>query len=198
MKEFLALLDKYNETPIENHPDVEKKIWDIYGKEVAIFVLDMSGFSQLVQKHGILHYLAMVRRMQVVVKPIVEKFGGSIVKFEADNCFAHFVSVEKAIRAGISINIALDAMNTMTGDNKDLHVSVGIGYGKVLLIENKDYFGNAVNLASKLGEDIAGRGEILVNDEAMTQLGEDASHFSFETSKMSISGIELVVNKVVY
>lgn len=198
MTEFLGLLDKYNESPIEDHPDVEKQIWDIYGKEVAIFVLDMSGFSQLVQKHGILHYLAMVRRMQVAVKPIVEKFGGSVVKFEADNCFAHFPDVEKAIRAAIAINIGLGAMNTMTDETKDIHVSIGIGYGKILLIEGKDYFGNAVNLASKLGEDIADRGEILVNDEAIKQLGEEVSDFKFEKSKMTISGIELPVNKVVY
>lgn len=198
MKNFLALLDRYNESPIEDHPDVEKDIWDIYGKEVAIFVLDMSGFSQLVQKHGILHYLAMVRRMQVAVKPIIEKFSGTVVKFEADNCFACFPNVEQAIRGGISVNIALGAMNTMTESNKDLFVSVGISFGKVLLIESQDYFGNAVNLASKLGEDIAGRGEILVTKEVVEQLGEKVTNFNIEKSNMSISGIDLEVNKILY
>ena len=41
---------------------------------------------------------------------------------------------------------------------------VGIGYGRVLRIGDRDVFGQEVNAASKLGEDLATAGEILVTE----------------------------------
>jgi len=38
-------------------------LWSAYGVEATVLVLDMSGFSRLTLRHGILHYLALVRRM---------------------------------------------------------------------------------------------------------------------------------------
>ena len=72
------------------------------GTERAVLVLDMSGFSLLTRRHGVIHYLSMVRRMQETVRPIVHDHEGSIVKFEADNGFAVFPDPESAIRAAIS------------------------------------------------------------------------------------------------
>ena len=65
-------------------------IWGQYGVEGAVLVLDMSGFARLTQKHGVVHYLSMVRTMQLTVEPIVQDHGGQLVKFEADDCFATF------------------------------------------------------------------------------------------------------------
>lgn len=43
-----------------------------------------------------------------------------------------------------------------------LAFSVGIDVGDLLLLETEDCFGDAVNLAYKLGEDIARPGEVMV------------------------------------
>lgn len=44
---------------------------------------------------------------------------------------------------------------------ESLDAAVGIGFGRILNIESRDIFGDEVNLACKLGEDIAERSEIL-------------------------------------
>jgi len=160
-------------------------------------ILDMSGFTLLTQRHGLIHYLGMVRRMQVATEPIVKRFNGQVIKYEADNMYAVFETCGEAIRAGISINLAMDAMNTITEDSKDLYVSIGISYGKILEIEGKDIFGDSVNLASKLGEDIAERGEILVTKEAWGEISNKAD-FNFEEIKYSVSGVKIAVYKVKY
>ena len=69
----------------EERRSIEKTLWGDYGAEYAVFVLDMSGFSMLTRKYGIVHYLSMVRRMQLTTEPIVKSYGGFMIKYEADN-----------------------------------------------------------------------------------------------------------------
>ncbi len=182
----------------EKRKQIETAIWEQFGVETAILVLDMSGFSQLTLRYGVVHYLSMVKRMQVVVEPIIERHDGNVVKFEADNCFARFPDTENAVRACIEMNRGFDTMNLATPEEKDIRISCGIDFGRVLLVEDDtDYFGNAVNRASKLGEDLAGPGEILVTDDAMSRLSEDCE-LTGNPLNFSISGIDLEASQIEY
>jgi adenylate cyclase len=170
-KRFEELLLHYaQENEKDKRKNIETALWQEFGKVKAVFVMDMSGFSLLSHRHGIVHYLSIVRRMQVMTQPIVEKYGGQVVKFEADNCFAMFDDPLSAVRAAIALNTAFFAMNVLTEDEFDIRVSIGIDYGDVLLIGGPDYFGNAVNRACKIGEDIGGPGEILITAAAFQQI----------------------------
>jgi len=195
MQKLYTLLDKYNDSDTAGRQKLKEEIWKEYGQTKAPLILDMSGFSRLVQRYGILHYLGMIRRMQVACKPIVERLMGSVVKFEADNMYACFDKPRKAIDAAININIAINAMNTMTPDQEDLGVSIGIGFGEILMIQNQDFYGDAVNLASKLGEDIAERNEILVTDNVYEQCKDD---YQFEKVEMTVSGLQIICYRVKY
>jgi len=196
MKTFYSHLDRFNSAKEQDRKLIEDTIWQDYGLELAVMILDMSGFSLLVQRHGIIHYLGMVRRMQVACEPVVKQFGGQIVKFEADNLFATFLTSAKAVHAAVSINIAINAMNTITPDNQDLAVSIGIGYGRILRIPEHDFFGNEVNLASKLGEDIASPREILLTEAAKASTND----LDFETKAitLNVSGVQITAHKILY
>jgi class 3 adenylate cyclase len=95
------------------------------------------------------------------------------------------------------MNMSLEAMNTMTDDRRDLHVSIGIAYGKMLLLDGEDFYGDPVNLAAKLGEDIAGRGEVLVTDAAFQRVRPEAG-FQTEMLEISVSGVTIPAHKVKY
>ena len=155
------------------HPErtkaIDAKIRQHYEWDVAVFVLDMSGFSRLGLKHGIIHYLSVVQRMRVVVAPAVAAHHGLVIKFEADNCFAVFPTVEDALLASHRIHRDLALANLATPDESDAHVSIGIGFGPTLLACD-DMYGSELNLASKLGEDVAKRGEILLTAAAKKSL----------------------------
>jgi class 3 adenylate cyclase len=159
--------------------------------------MDMSGFSLLTQKFGIVHYLSMVRRMQITTAPIIERHAGVVVKFEADNCFAMFEDVPSAVDAAVALNTAFAAINEFTDDEFDIRISIGIAYGDVLLIGGPDYFGDAVNLASKLGEDVAGPGEILLAEGALAKYPPDRQPAG-EKMDLSLSGLHLSVLKLAY
>ena len=195
-KEFEVLLLEYvNTTDPDERIKIDQSLWQKFGHKKAVFVMDMSGFSLLTQKFGIVHYLSMVKRMQITTRPIIEAHRGTVVKFEADNCFAAFDEIQDSIRAAMALNVAFDEINTHTDENFDIRISIGIDYGDVLMIGGPDYFGDAVNRACKLGEDVAGPGEIYVNHVAFAQIPPEAG-FHGKTLDISISGIHLKAIKL--
>jgi adenylate cyclase len=197
-KQFQDLLLRYSqETNPEGRKNIEESLWKQYGVERIIFVLDMSGFSLLTRKHGIIHYLSLVRRMQLTAEPIIESFGGTVIKFEADNCFAEFPDALPAINAAIALQLAFEASNLLTADEFDVHIACGIDYGKILIIGDDDCFGDPVNRACKLGEDIAASGEILVTKEVMQRVPLDAKIKQQEVN-LSISGITIDAYTIAY
>ncbi|MFA5935652.1 MAG: adenylate/guanylate cyclase domain-containing protein [Patescibacteria group bacterium] len=186
------LLDERIEHP-EKLKSVDLKIKKAFEKERTIFVLDMSGFSKVVQRYGIIHYLAMIRRMRRFVGPAVERNKGVVVKFEADNCFAVFNRPDDALAAAIDIHHDLDVANIVTADESDVLVSIGIGHGKIMLACD-DMYGNELNLAAKLGEDVAEKQEILLTESAKKKL--KTRKIPLQEFPVTVSGVTLKVFKV--
>jgi class 3 adenylate cyclase len=197
-KKFQELLLNFSQNEeIEERHKIEDALWDEFGAEVAVFVLDMSGFSLLTRKYGIVHYLSMVRRMQLTTEPIVKSYSGSMIKYEADNCFAVFPDPLSAVNAAIAMQNAFLEENVVTSDDLDIHISCGIDYGKILVVGHRDCFGDPVNRASKMGEDVANAGEILITQDAMQMIPPGAGIKARQLS-VSISGIVIPAYAIEY
>ncbi|HMF57608.1 MAG TPA: adenylate/guanylate cyclase domain-containing protein [Pyrinomonadaceae bacterium] len=192
---FSKLLQERNEYP-ERASRIDRKINKTFGETRAVLVMDMSGFSRLTIKHGLIHFLAMIHRMHQIALPTVEEHKGEVIKWEADNVFAVFPEVEQAVDAAIDILNRFSAANTMLPEEMDLYGKFGIGYGETLLIEREDLYGAEVNIASKLGEDLARAGEILLSEAAFARV--DALARRYKREKKSISGLSLIIHKVLY
>jgi adenylate cyclase len=159
---------------------LETQIEETFVGDRAILVLDMSGFARETQAHGIVEFLLKIRRLRRIADPAVADHRGDVVKAEADNLFCIFPGVGEALAA---------ARGVLSELPDDVYASVGIGYGPMLLVGDDDMLGNEVNLASKLGEDIADRGEILLTEAARAELGKGGENL--EPRSVSISGLEL-------
>lgn len=195
---FYELMLRYSQEPDAGRREaLESEIWGEYGVERAVLIMDMSGFSILTQRHGIVHYLSMITRMQLTAAPVIKSHGGSVVKFEGDNCYAIFPDALNAIRACIAMNFAFDAANILTDDDLDIRVACGIDYGKLLMPHPRDFYGHCVNRASKLGEDLAEAGEILVGDKAMARVPEGAGVVA-EAVSYRVSGIQIDAHLIKY
>ena len=68
-EELLLLYGQENEK--DKRQKIEATLWREFGKVKAVFVMDMAGFSLLSYRHGIVHYLSMVRRMQLTTSPLL-------------------------------------------------------------------------------------------------------------------------------
>jgi class 3 adenylate cyclase len=166
--------------------DIEKDLWEMFGQSAAVLVTDMSHFSKVTQQHGIIYYLAMIKRMQDVVALSVAKHHGHIIKFIADNSFSIFNSVDAALSCILEINHKMKSENSKTPDIWDIEICSGVDHGKILNINFSDIFGDPVNVASKLGEDTASPWEVLVTERAK-QLASNNFHFDQKiTAEQSI------------
>ncbi|MBV9958806.1 MAG: adenylate/guanylate cyclase domain-containing protein [Acidobacteria bacterium] len=193
--ELARLLQERNEHP-ERMAEMDAEIKATFGETHAILIMDMSGFSRVTLQHGIIHFLAMIHRMNEIARPAIEEHGGEVVKFEADNAFAVFDEVENAVEAAIDILKRLSAANTMLPPEFDMYGKFGIGYGEVLMLADDDLFGAEVNLASKLGEDLAERNEILLTEDAYKRIKSQSREY--EECFKTISGLELRIHKIKY
>jgi class 3 adenylate cyclase len=90
MERLYSLLDAYSQANDVDRPSLEAKIWPVLGSERTVLTLDMVRFSMTVREHGIVYYMARVRKMQRYTRPVVAKHRGQVVKFEADNLLAAF------------------------------------------------------------------------------------------------------------
>jgi class 3 adenylate cyclase len=189
------LLAERNERP-ENLAGIDRRIWDAFGATRAVWVLDMCGFSRLTMRHGITHFLGMIHRLHGYARPVIAGNGGTVVKTEADNVFAMFPDVGPALTAARDLHRTLVAANTYLPQDWDLHASIGIGWGQVLLIGGDDFYGNELNIASKLGEDVAGPGETFLTAAAHARLGDtranDGDGAAFERREIPISAMSVV------
>lgn len=185
------LLQERNEHPNKQEV-IDEKIKSVFCQTHALLVLDMSGFSRMTIRYGIIHFLAMIHGMCEVVVPVIEEYGGRVIKQEADNIFAVFPNVQSSIAAATDFLKRTSTVNTMLPDEADIYLSLGIGYGEVLMIEDDDMFGSELNLTSKLGEDLARSGEILLTESAFEQL---STKEEWEKIDFSISGLDLVAYK---
>jgi adenylate cyclase len=190
LKEFYAQLDACNAAAPADEPALEDAIWDRFGVERTVLVLDMAGFSVKVQKHGLMYFLRKIRYMQSVVAPLLRHHHGELVKFEADNAFAVFPRAADALACALATHVAFRSRADGSPDVDHVEVSIGLARGRILLIPGHDFFGDAVNLACKLGEDVAGASETWI----AADLFADALALpgvAVEPTTFALSGIEI-------
>lgn len=170
LADFYARLDACNRATHVERAALEAELWERFGTEKTVFVLDMAGFTTKVQKHGLLFFLRKIRYMQSVVAPLLAEWRGTLVKFEADNAYAVFDRPLDAARCALRIHETFQYLADGLPDVDDVVVSIGLARGRILMIPGHDFFGDAVNVASKLGEDIAGHRETYVSMELVPEL----------------------------
>lgn len=158
---------------------IDKRIWDLFGEDWCVMFTDLSGFSRNVAKFGIIHFLQTIHESQRLLIPILEDNDGILLKVEGDSYLVIFRNITKAIHASIEMEKALQKYNKRKSKEEQVLLCVGLGYGKVLKIGDNDVFGNEVNAASKLGEDIAKAGEVLVT-ESVKDNCDPKEKFKFE------------------
>ena len=177
--EFDDLIAKFAEEPDpEKAEAIRQGIWDTYGTEGTVFISDMASFSSTSRKLGVCHFLKMIHRARQIIAPVIEGNKGMLLKCDADNCYAFFRNTDDAIKASFEVNKVLFKANDAFGIGEQIYLSVGIDYGRVLLVGDIDFFGDPVNTASKLGEDLAVRQEVLVTRRAI-------EHSNFEIPEIA-------------
>src|SRR5688572_8945403 len=152
---------------------IDRRIWELFGEEWAVMFTDLSGFSRQVERFGIIYFLQIIHEHKKLLLPIVENQDGLLMKQEGDSFLILFRRPERAVECAQQMQRACALYNERRRPEEQILLCVGIGFGRVLRIGDADVWGKEVNAASKLGEDTAKAGEILVTEavrDALTKV----------------------------
>jgi class 3 adenylate cyclase len=165
----LATLMAKRSEPGADRDAIDQRIWDLFGERWAVMFTDLAGFSRNVADFGILHFLQVMYSAEQMLLPIIEANDGILLKIEGDSYMVIFRNPAKAVAAALDMQAHLRVANDRLEPEEQVLLCIGIGYGDLLRIGDSDVFGQEVNAASKLGEDVARSYEILVT-EAMRDI----------------------------
>lgn len=163
-KRLKALLNT-RQAPDADRAAIDARIWDLFGQHWSIMITDLSGFSRQVKAYGITHFMQSIYESQKLFMPLIDDHDGWVLQDYADNLLVLFKSAEKALACGIALQHATMEYNRSREALDHIVVCIGLGKGDVLRVGPYKIFGQQVNAASKLGEDTADCGEILVTGE---------------------------------
>ena len=177
------------------------KIWEQFGTEGAVFISDMASFSSTSRKIGVCHFLKMIHRARKIIAPVIADNNGTLLKCDADNTYAYFENTSDAIQASFDVNAALFDSNDKHTIAEQIYLSVGIDFGRVLLVSDIEFFGDPVNTASKLGEDLAIKSETLITERAIAKtdfvVPETAERMVARISDIEISYVRMPMTEIV-
>lgn len=168
---------------------IDQRIWDLFGEVWCVMFTDLSGFSRGVAKFGIIHFLQTIYESERVLLPVIDEHDGILLKVEGDSFLSIFRNVNKAMQAAIAMQAKLKLYNVDKAEEERILLCVGLGYGRILRIGDSDVYGAEVNAASKLGEDWAESGEILITG-AVHDHAEPQSGVSFEKLAEAPPGVD--------
>jgi adenylate cyclase len=169
--------------------DIDRRIWDLFGETWAVMYTDLAGFSRQVAKFGIIHFLQIIHEQKRLLLPIVASHDGILIKVEADSFLILFKRPERALACAVAMQKTCQNQNLRRTPEEQVLLCVGLGYGRVLRIGDIDVFGAEVNAASKLGEDIAKKDEILMTGAVREAVGE-VPGLRFKEFEANVPGAE--------
>jgi len=143
----------------------------------AILAADVAGYSRLmgIDEEGTLAALKGHRR--VVIDPKITEHRGRIVKTTGDGVLVEFASVVDAVRCAVDIQRLMAERNAAVPQERRIEFRIGLNVGDII-IDNKDIYGDGVNIAARL-EALAAPGGICVSRVVRDQV-RDKLDFSFE------------------
>lgn len=171
-KHLLSFLRRRARAGRTRRPALDEALRQALFATRGIVYTDTADFTLRTARDGILHFMMVFQRVVDRAARTLRPSGGRIVKVEADSLLLDFPGVEEACQGTLALDRLLHDLNAGLPRNEMLRFSYGIGQGEVLRLET-DLFGLEVNLASKLGEDVARPGEALLTPDAAAALSPE-------------------------
>ena len=162
-------LRKRTRTAAAKRPELDCKSFPQLFRKRGVVFTDTADFTLRTARDGILHFLMVFDTATSLCEKVVKRTDGETVKVEGDSLLLRYDDANAAVRSVLALDDAIQAYNRGRPENEQVHFSYGIGFGDVLDTDD-DMFGLEVNLASKLGEDLAEPGEALLTPSAAAAL----------------------------
>jgi class 3 adenylate cyclase len=139
-----------------------------FRRAITVMFTDIYGSTAYFEKFGDIAGLALVRECNDLLRGVIEKYGGRVLKTIGDAVMAVFDNCDESIRAAITIQRRLRQANAVRKKEDEMRVRIGLHHG-IGIVKSDDVFGDVVNVASRV-ESIALPEQIVISDSLRRQI----------------------------
>jgi class 3 adenylate cyclase len=162
-------------------------------RDIALLFTDIRGSTALYQRIGDLNAFQLVQQHFDLLRATTVRHGGAIVKTIGDAVMAAYPDAARAMGAALEMRRAIDRFNEGQSERPVL-LKIGIHHGAAIAVtlnDELDYFGQTVNIASRIQE-MADASEIWITEDVWRYPGVDALLAPYPTEQRTAEfrGIE--------
>ena len=162
-------------------------------RDIAILFTDIRGSTALYQRIGDLNAFQLVQQHFDLLRETTVRHGGAIVKTIGDAVMAAYPDAGHAVGAALDMLGAIERFNSGQPERPVL-IKIGIHHGAAIAVtlnDELDYFGQTVNIASRVQE-MADAAEVWITEAVWRYPGveELLALYSVEPHVANLHGIE--------
>jgi len=134
----------------------------------TILFADVSGYSRMMRADEERTLVDLRGHLAELVAPVIERFGGRIVKTVGDGAMVEFGSAVEAVRSAVELQRGMAGRNESVPAERRQTFRIGVHLGDVIASED-DVFGDTVNVAARL-QGVAEPGTIVLSAAVYEQV----------------------------
>jgi class 3 adenylate cyclase len=160
-------------------------------KDITFLFTDLKGSTALYDQIGDPKAYFLVRQHFDTWGNVINHYEGATVKTIGDAVMATFLTPLDAVRAALEMLRDIDAFNRNIADKLVLKIGIHTGHSIVVTLNDRlDYFGQTVNIASRV-QGLADAGEIYVSADvyAFPGVREAVAHCNIVSEQVSMKGV---------
>lgn len=160
-------------------------------KDITFLFTDLKGSTALYDQIGDPKAYFLVRQHFDTLGNVINRYEGATIKTIGDAVMATFLNPYDAVRAALEMLHDIEAFNRNISDKLILKIGIHTGHSiAVTLNDRLDYFGQTVNIASRI-QGLADAGEIYVSEDVYTFPGvqEAVGHCKIASKQVTVKGV---------
>ena len=160
-------------------------------KDITFLFTDLKGSTALYDQIGDPQAYFLVRQHFDTLSHVIRRHEGATVKTIGDAVMAAFMTPLDAIQAALEMLHEIDAFNRNISDKLVLKIGIHTGHSIVVTLNDRlDYFGQTVNIASRV-QGLADAGEIYISEDVYTFPGvqESLAHCRIAPEQVAVKGV---------
>ena len=157
-----------------------------FRKRMAIVFTDVCGYTQYMDTRGDIAGRAWMQKHNDIVLPLIEKHSGTVLSLMGDGVMSSFEDTLDAVEACIAIQRGLMAYNQTAESVDELHVTIGINTG-VILVDEDHIAGDTVNVASRI-ETQAEADQILISESSYEDIRDNEEIICRKHGAVTVKG----------
>jgi class 3 adenylate cyclase len=154
--------------------------------QLGILFADVCGSTRLYETVGDAEARARIGRCIALMTEAAERRGGTLIKTIGDEIMCRFPRAEDAAAAALEMQDAVAGAEIAGAPGSSLAIHVGLHYGPVV-IEERDIFGDAVNLASRM-VNLAKRDQVLTTAATVDALPPGLRKSARQVDRAAVRG----------